>query len=159
MCRPVQPPVMPGPEDTERHERRRLRPSRGKDGFDALLDDLLFGGGEVTFLAMPTLTWLVIYTRFRPVKAAAAFTFFTMAFYVGILRGGWVDVGAPWPGLTVRRALFRVPLYGAVLFLGGFAGALVEHLQGKGPLAAVAAILVPVVLLSVYPHYARWRAD
>lgn len=148
---------MAGPDNRETRERRRLRPKKGKEGVDAWLDDVLFGGGEVTFLVLPTMTWFVMFTPYTRAKSASAFTFFTMVVVVGTLRGGWVDVGAPWPQFTVRRGLFRVPLYGGVFLAGGIAGALVEtHVAGGVP-TALTAMVVPVALLVGYVHYAAWR--
>lgn len=148
---------MAEPDSRESREGRKLRPKQAKEGIYAWLDDVLFGGGEVTFLTLPTMVVVVMFTRLTRVKSAAAFSFLAMVLVVGTLRGDWVDVGASWPDLSVRVAGFRTVLYGAVFVAGGVGGALVESLTGNGVLTALAAMVVPVVLLVAYPHYAQWR--
>lgn len=148
---------MAEPDNRESREGRKLRPSQAKEGVYAWLDDVLFGGGEVTVLALPTMVVVVMFTRLTTVKSAAAFSLLAMVLAVGTLRGDWVEVGAPWPDLTARVAAFRTVLYGAIFVAGGVGGALVESATGNGVLTALAAMAVPLVLLAAYPHYARWR--
>jgi predicted MFS family arabinose efflux permease len=131
-------------------ERRKLRPTDG--GAGSLGRQLFHGFWEVMILSLPVHLYLLAFTG-SPVaeRTAAVFAYPAAIAAAGVLRGGHVSVGDPWPdhlgwGVPVRVLAYNLGIaagveLGVVVIVG------VHWVAG----AAVAAV-VPTLAVAAVPR-------
>ncbi len=143
-------------------EERRIRPREEKEGTDRWIQDVFFAFGQTIILGWPMLL-LVFQTPYvyEEASLSAMVGFVSIVLALGTFRGGWVDVGRPWPRLSASvlgspggylRAGRRAAYLSSALGLSAFGGAAVHLSTGLWPAGALFAAVAGVATVALLGH-------
>lgn len=130
-------------------ERRQIEPRSEKRGVDRWLEDLFFGGGEVTLFGIPGLVALMTVEPNDPVKFAALVGWMGLSVAVGTVRGGWLPPVPAWIRKTRWTFLPLLVFHAGVLWLAGIGGMRAELAYGTRFASIAVATAIPVVAVLV----------
>jgi hypothetical protein len=153
------PPNEPGFRE---REERRIRPRERKEGTDRWIQDVFFAFGQTILLGWPMLL-LVFQTPYvyEEVSLTAIVGFLAIVLALGTLRGGWVDVGKPWPLLSASvlggrggylRAGRRAAYLSSALGLSAFGGGALYLSTGLWPVGVAFAVVAGVATIALLGH-------